>query len=80
MRVTNLYGAADSLDAVLTVLPPPPVPAIFSFAPDKAAVGAVVHLTGTNFSSIAESNIVYLGCRVAFKTGKECAIKTGLVF
>ena len=37
------------------------VPVIGSFTPIKARVGDTVHLTGTNFSPVAASNVVYFG-------------------
>ena len=58
--VTNLVGATES-KAQLFVLPPPPVPVIYSFAPGKARVGDAVQLVGTNFSDVPVSNIVYFG-------------------
>ena len=61
VRVTNLFGAVESSNALLTVLPPPPVPVIYSFAPAKARGGETVVLSGTNFSDVAASNIVYFG-------------------
>ncbi len=37
------------------------VPAIFNFSPASGSNGTVVAISGTNFSSIAASNIVYFG-------------------
>jgi len=42
-------------------LSPPGVPFITRFAPAIAMAGATVTISGTNFSSVAESNIVHFG-------------------
>ena len=68
LRVTNLFGSALSSNALLTVVPPvtnpPPsglVPQITSFSPPLGASGSQVVLIGTNFGTVAASNIVYFG-------------------
>ena len=51
-----------SLDAALTVsLPPPGVPFITGFSPATSFPGTTVAIFGTNFSSTAASNTVYIG-------------------
>ena len=85
VRVTNLFGAAESSNALLTVLPLPPVPVIYSFAPGQAKAGELVHLVGTNFSSVAESNIVYFGAvralvTAATATSLDVIVLTGATY
>ena len=58
--VTNLYGSILSSNAVLTVLAVN-VPAIFAFSPISGTIGTSVTISGTNFSPVAASNIVYFG-------------------
>jgi hypothetical protein len=59
--VTNVFGSVLSSNAVLTVNLPPPVPVITGFSPASATIGTVVTISGTNFSPVAASNIVYFG-------------------
>lgn len=60
--ITNAYGSVVSSNAALTVNQPPAgVPFIADFSPSMAYTGAVVTITGTNFSSVAGSNTVYFG-------------------
>jgi alpha-tubulin suppressor-like RCC1 family protein len=62
VTISNVVGSVTSSNAELTVnLPPPGVPFITGFSPLKAFPGATVAIFGTNFSSIANSNIVYFG-------------------
>ena len=60
--VSNYVGWVVSSNAALTVnLPPPGVPFITGFNPNSANPGATVAIFGTNFSPVADSNIVYFG-------------------
>jgi len=59
--VANPFGTTNSAPATLTILPLPMVPVITSVSPLSAKAGETVQLTGTNFSPVAASNIVYFG-------------------
>jgi hypothetical protein len=59
--VSNIAGSTNSENAVLTVNVPTTIPAIYSFNPISGNVGTMVNIIGTNFSSIAASNIVFFG-------------------
>ena len=61
--VTNLYGSILSSNATLTVNQPSSsgVPVIFAFSPISGVAGTGVTISGTNFSPVAASNIVYFG-------------------
>jgi hypothetical protein len=59
--VTNLYGSVMSSNAVLTVVPPPPVPVITGLSPASGLAGISVTIFGINFSPVTASNIVYFG-------------------
>jgi uncharacterized delta-60 repeat protein len=58
---TNAYGSVLSSNAVLTVAPATTVPVITGFNPVSGTIGAVVTITGINFSPVASNNIVYFG-------------------
>jgi hypothetical protein len=60
----------------LTVNSPPAVPAITGFSPISGAVGTSVTISGTNFSPVAASNIVYFG---AVQAAATVASPTNLV-
>jgi hypothetical protein len=62
---------------------PPPsvsvVPVITSFNPTVATVGSSVTVSGTNFSPVAASNIVYFGAVRAFVTAASSNLLTATV-
>lgn len=62
VQISNTLAAIVSSNALLTVaLPPSGVPFITGFSPNPAVPGAFMTISGTNFSPVATSNIVYFG-------------------
>jgi subtilase family serine protease len=60
--ITNLFGSTLSSNATLTVnLPSTGVPVITAFSPQSGVTGAVVTISGLNFSAVPGNNIVYFG-------------------
>ena len=61
VMVSNIAGSTNSVNAVLTVNVPVPVPAIYAFNPVSGMAGTPLTITGTNFSAVAAGNVVYFG-------------------
>lgn len=60
--ITNIYGMVTSSNAILTViLPSTNYPAITSFNPSAGVKGAIVDISGLNFSPTMSNNIVRFG-------------------
>ena len=59
--VSNAVTAIISSNAVLGIIPPPPVPYLSAFNPPAALGGMTVMLSGSNFSATVSNNIVYFG-------------------
>ena len=58
MTISNSIGATTSSSATLSVIL---VPVITNFSPSSGSAGTNVTITGSNFSPVAGSNIVYFG-------------------
>ncbi len=64
-KVDIVTACQSSLVSVIRNNPIIPPPTITSFTPNKAAVGATVNITGTNFSTTPANNIVFFGATQA---------------
>ncbi len=64
-KVDIVTACQSSLVSVIRNNPIIPPPTITSFTPNKAAVGATINITGTNFSATPANNIVFFGATQA---------------
>jgi hypothetical protein len=81
-EILSIYNASSSGKCVS---PPPAVPAIFNVSPPSATNGAVITITGTNFSTSFANNIVYFGAvratvLAATTTTLTVAVPPGAIF
>jgi hypothetical protein len=77
VQVSNVVGTTTSSNATLVVnLPAPGVPFITQFSPKIGTAGTTVAISGTNFSAVAGSNVVYFG---AVRAAIMSASSTSLV-
>jgi hypothetical protein len=60
-EIQAIYAAGSGGKCNVPTPPAANVPVIFAFSPIFGAVGASVTISGTNFSPVAASNIVYFG-------------------
>jgi hypothetical protein len=60
-EIASIYNAGSAGKCPATTATSPGVPAISNFTPAGGANGTVVTISGTNFSAVAVSNIVYFG-------------------
>lgn len=73
--------AAGALSPTISYTPPQPssiapVPSINSFTPTKGAAGTLVTITGTNFSSTPQENVVRFGSATAAVVNSTCTSVT----
>jgi uncharacterized delta-60 repeat protein len=61
MKTFLHYLCVAFIATVLTKVATAQPPTITSFSPDSGPIGSTVVITGTNFSPVAENNVVYIG-------------------
>lgn len=76
--ITYMNSSGCTSTSTITVAAAP-IPTISSFSPSSAEVGATVTITGTNFSTTANNNVVYFGSARATVTSATATQLTVLV-
>jgi len=81
-EIAAIYNAGSAGKCTSTS---PAVPVISSFTPATGAIGTVVTISGTNFSTTASANIVYFGAvranvLAASPTGLTVTVPTGATY